>query len=182
MFLKHYVNLQKIGKLKKFPWVNFLFLSWDLQRIAHWTVSFLLHSQWEVHAGIEQKLWKLFQRIFIEMLTIYDFHSTPSANIHWNFNFFLQCMDSRMASVWCANHIPALNYTAQCASLDAATRADKCCSCRVFQPAFMKLTTTPVIRAMTFTKQVFQDIVLPINRLEEQINKESLGHLYFRRI
>jgi hypothetical protein len=41
------------------------------------------------------------------------------------------------------------------------------------KPAFMKLTTTPVIRAMTFTKQVFQDIVLPINRLEEQINKES---------
>ena len=32
------------------------------------------------------------------------------------------------------------------------------------KPAFMKLTTTPVIRAMTFTKQVFQDIVLPINK------------------
>ena len=30
------------------------------------------------------------------------------------------------------------------------------------KPAFMKLTTTPVIRAMTFTKQ---DIVLPINKL-----------------
>jgi len=39
------------------------------------------------------------------------------------------------------------------------------------KPAFMKLTTTPAVRAMTFTKQVFQDIVLPINRLEEQINK-----------
>ena len=39
------------------------------------------------------------------------------------------------------------------------------------KPAFMKLTTTPTIRAMTFTKQVFQDIVLPINRLEEQIDK-----------
>ena len=32
------------------------------------------------------------------------------------------------------------------------------------KPAFMKFTTTPVVRAMTFTKQVFQDIVLPINR------------------
>jgi delta24-sterol reductase len=42
----------------------------------------------------------------------------------------------------------------------------------------MKLTTTPVIRAMTFTKQVFQDIVLPINRLEEQINKESFTKEY----
>ena len=31
------------------------------------------------------------------------------------------------------------------------------------KPAFMKFTTTPVVRAMTFTKQVFQDIVLPIN-------------------
>jgi len=41
------------------------------------------------------------------------------------------------------------------------------------KPAFMKLTTTPVVRAMTFTKQVFQDIVLPINRLEEQINKSE---------
>jgi len=38
------------------------------------------------------------------------------------------------------------------------------------KPAFMKFTTTPVIRAMTFTKQVFQDIVLPINKLEEQID------------
>ena len=32
------------------------------------------------------------------------------------------------------------------------------------KPAFMKFTTTPVVRAMTFTKQVFQDIVLPINK------------------
>ena len=39
------------------------------------------------------------------------------------------------------------------------------------KPAFMKLTTTATVRAMTFTKQVFQDIVLPINKLEEQINK-----------
>jgi len=38
------------------------------------------------------------------------------------------------------------------------------------KPAFMKLTTTPAVRAMTFTKQVFQDIVLPINKLEDQIN------------
>jgi len=41
------------------------------------------------------------------------------------------------------------------------------------KPAFMKLTTTPVVRAMTFTKQVFQDIVLPINKLEEQIDKSE---------
>jgi len=41
------------------------------------------------------------------------------------------------------------------------------------KPAFMKLTTTPTVRAMTFTKQVFQDIVLPINKLEEQINKSE---------
>merc|ERR1712203_1303024 len=39
------------------------------------------------------------------------------------------------------------------------------------KPAFMKLTTTATVRAMTFTKQVFQDIILPINKLEEQINK-----------
>ena len=32
------------------------------------------------------------------------------------------------------------------------------------KPAFMKLTTTPTVRALTFTKQVFQDIVLPINK------------------
>jgi len=38
------------------------------------------------------------------------------------------------------------------------------------KPAFLKFTTTPGIRAMTFTKQVFQDIVLPINQLEEQID------------
>eukprot|EP00095_Tigriopus_kingsejongensis_P003457 snap_masked-scaffold13_size735724-processed-gene-2.2 protein:Tk03457 transcript:snap_masked-scaffold13_size735724-processed-gene-2.2-mRNA-1 annotation:"hypothetical protein" len=38
------------------------------------------------------------------------------------------------------------------------------------KPAFMKFTTTPAVRAMTFTKQVFQDIVLPMNQLEEQIN------------
>nr|CAH0102059.1 unnamed protein product [Daphnia galeata] len=38
------------------------------------------------------------------------------------------------------------------------------------KPAFLKFTTTPGIRAMTFTKQVFQDIVLPINALEKQID------------
>ena len=31
--------------------------------------------------GVE---WKLY---IIELSTIYDFHSTPSTNIHWNFNF-----------------------------------------------------------------------------------------------
>ena len=44
------------------------------------------------------------------------------------------------------------------------------------KPAFMKLTTTPAVRAMTFTKQVFQDIVLPINKLEEQIDKVCLSY------
>ncbi|KAJ6639587.1 Delta(24)-sterol reductase [Pseudolycoriella hygida] len=37
------------------------------------------------------------------------------------------------------------------------------------KPAFLKLTTTPAIRAMTFTKQVFQDIVLPMTVLEDSI-------------
>lgn len=37
------------------------------------------------------------------------------------------------------------------------------------KPAFLKLTTTPAIRAMTFTKQVFQDIVLPMTALEDSI-------------
>ncbi|XP_053614278.1 delta(24)-sterol reductase-like [Plodia interpunctella] len=37
------------------------------------------------------------------------------------------------------------------------------------KPAFLKFTTTPGVRAYTFTKQVFQDIVLPLTRLEEQI-------------
>ncbi|ODN03240.1 Delta(24)-sterol reductase [Orchesella cincta] len=47
------------------------------------------------------------------------------------------------------------------------------------KPAFLKFTTTPGIRAMTFTKQVFQDIVLPINKLEEQINiSEKLFDTY----
>lgn len=37
------------------------------------------------------------------------------------------------------------------------------------KPAFLKFTTTPGIRAFTFTRQVFQDIVLPIRKLEDQI-------------
>lgn len=47
------------------------------------------------------------------------------------------------------------------------------------KPAFLKFTTTPGVRAYTFTKQVFQDIVLPINQLEEQINvSEELFDAY----
>ncbi|KAK2724984.1 hypothetical protein QYM36_001439 [Artemia franciscana] len=38
------------------------------------------------------------------------------------------------------------------------------------KPAFLKFTTTPGVRAMTFTKQVFQDIVLPMTELERQID------------
>ncbi|XP_050297657.1 delta(24)-sterol reductase-like [Anthonomus grandis grandis] len=41
------------------------------------------------------------------------------------------------------------------------------------KPAFLKFTTTPGIRAFTFTRQVFQDIVLPIRKLEEQIEKAT---------
>ncbi|XP_064114469.1 delta(24)-sterol reductase-like isoform X2 [Macrobrachium nipponense] len=45
--------------------------------------------------------------------------------------------------------------------------------------AFLKFTTTPGVRAMTFTKQVFQDIVLPMNELEAQIDKsEELFDIY----
>lgn len=39
--------------------------------------------------------------------------------------------------------------------------------------AFLKFTTTPGIRSFTFTKQVFQDIVLPIRKLEDQIAKSE---------
>ncbi|KAL3285801.1 hypothetical protein HHI36_000324 [Cryptolaemus montrouzieri] len=47
------------------------------------------------------------------------------------------------------------------------------------KPAFLKFTTTPGIRAYTFTKQVFQDIVLPIRKLEEQIDlSEELFDTY----
>ncbi|GJQ66671.1 hypothetical protein Trydic_g4638 [Trypoxylus dichotomus] len=47
------------------------------------------------------------------------------------------------------------------------------------KPAFLKFTTTPGIRAFTFTHQVFQDIVLPIKELEEQINiSEKLFKTY----
>ncbi|XP_023936591.2 delta(24)-sterol reductase-like [Bicyclus anynana] len=41
------------------------------------------------------------------------------------------------------------------------------------KPAFLKFTTTPGVRAYTFTKQVFQDIVLPIQELEKQIEVAS---------
>lgn len=37
------------------------------------------------------------------------------------------------------------------------------------KPAFLKFTTTPGVRAYTFVKQVFQDIVLPMNELKAQI-------------
>lgn len=42
------------------------------------------------------------------------------------------------------------------------------------KPAFLKFTTTPGIRAYTFTKQVFQDIVLPIDELERQIDTSEI--------
>ncbi|XP_024941481.1 angiotensin-converting enzyme isoform X2 [Cephus cinctus] len=38
------------------------------------------------------------------------------------------------------------------------------------KPAFLKWTTTPGVREYTFTKQVFQDIVLPISELERQVD------------
>jgi delta24-sterol reductase len=41
---------------------------------------------------------------------------------------------------------------------------------------FLKLTTTPGIRELTFTKQVFQDIVLPLTSLERAI--ELSEHLF----
>ncbi|CAG9814997.1 unnamed protein product [Phaedon cochleariae] len=41
------------------------------------------------------------------------------------------------------------------------------------KPAFLKFTTTPGVREFTFTKQVFQDIVLPIRKLEDQIQKSE---------
>ncbi|XP_071529727.1 delta(24)-sterol reductase-like [Panulirus ornatus] len=45
--------------------------------------------------------------------------------------------------------------------------------------AFLKFTTTPGVRAMTFTKQVFQDIVLPMTQLEDQIDIcEELFNVY----
>lgn len=41
------------------------------------------------------------------------------------------------------------------------------------KPAFLKFTTTPGIRALTFAKQVFQDIVLPLSELEKQVDKSE---------
>lgn len=47
------------------------------------------------------------------------------------------------------------------------------------KPAFLKYTTTPKLREYTITKQVFQDIVLPITKLEEQIAiSEELFDIY----
>jgi len=47
------------------------------------------------------------------------------------------------------------------------------------KPAFLKFTTTPGVRAYTFVKQVFQDIVLPMNTLERQIDiAEELFDIY----
>ncbi|XP_052132022.1 diminuto-like protein [Frankliniella occidentalis] len=42
------------------------------------------------------------------------------------------------------------------------------------KPAFLKFTTTPGIRALTFAKQVFQDIVLPVEELEQQVDTSEL--------
>ncbi|VEN43661.1 unnamed protein product [Callosobruchus maculatus] len=41
------------------------------------------------------------------------------------------------------------------------------------KPAFLKFTTMLGVCNFTFTKQVFQDIVLPIRKLEEQIEKSE---------
>ncbi|CAB3411030.1 unnamed protein product [Caenorhabditis bovis] len=38
------------------------------------------------------------------------------------------------------------------------------------KPAFLKFTTTQAVREMTFAKQVFQDIVLPLDTLKEQVD------------
>ncbi|KAG5886289.1 hypothetical protein JTB14_001508 [Gonioctena quinquepunctata] len=47
------------------------------------------------------------------------------------------------------------------------------------KPAFLKFTTTLGVRSFTFTKQVFQDIVLPMRKLEDQINmSEELFDAY----
>ncbi|PAV75789.1 hypothetical protein WR25_11732 isoform A [Diploscapter pachys] len=38
------------------------------------------------------------------------------------------------------------------------------------KPAFLKFTTTNAVRNMTFTKQVFQDIVMPLGTLKDQVD------------
>ncbi|KAH7727032.1 Protein Y7A5A.1 [Aphelenchoides avenae] len=38
------------------------------------------------------------------------------------------------------------------------------------KPAFLKFTTTQAVREMTFAKQVFQDIVMPLATLKDQVN------------
>ncbi|XP_057662796.1 delta(24)-sterol reductase-like [Diorhabda carinulata] len=47
------------------------------------------------------------------------------------------------------------------------------------KPAFLKYTTTPAIRKSTITKLVFQDVVLPMRKLEDQIDlSEKLFGVY----
>ncbi|KAF8363746.1 hypothetical protein PRIPAC_90669, partial [Pristionchus pacificus] len=41
------------------------------------------------------------------------------------------------------------------------------------KPAFLKFTTTPLIREWTFAKQVFQDIVLPLDTLKDQVEEAT---------
>ncbi|CAI5443546.1 unnamed protein product [Caenorhabditis angaria] len=38
------------------------------------------------------------------------------------------------------------------------------------KPAFLKFTTTQAVREMTFAKQVFQDIVMPLDTLKQQVD------------
>ncbi|CAL2051676.1 unnamed protein product [Caenorhabditis brenneri] len=38
------------------------------------------------------------------------------------------------------------------------------------KPAFLKFTTTQAVREMTFAKQVFQDIVMPLDTLKDQVD------------
>ncbi|KAK0395646.1 hypothetical protein QR680_001372 [Steinernema hermaphroditum] len=41
------------------------------------------------------------------------------------------------------------------------------------KPAFLKFTTTQLVRQMTFKKQVFQDIVMPLATLKDQVDKAT---------
>ncbi|KAI1732455.1 FAD binding domain-containing protein [Ditylenchus destructor] len=41
------------------------------------------------------------------------------------------------------------------------------------KPAFLKFTTTNMVREMTFSKQVFQDIIMPLSTLKEQVNTST---------
>merc|ERR550525_274082 len=40
-------------------------------------------------------------------------------------------------------------------------------------PAFMKLSTTPGIRRLTFMKQVFQDITMPMTSMRDAVEKAT---------